>query len=70
MIDKVKIADGWYLDELAKAEPLTRETYGNDPDNKPNDHCVWRRELPTTTSGMAWVENDEHFRNRIKARLS
>lgn len=55
-----------YLDELAKIPPISREVYGDDFDNKPNDHCVWQNISCTTNVHMAWVETDEHLRERIK----
>lgn len=44
---------------------VTREVYGYDESIKPNDHCVWT-DIGYTQSIMAWVETDEHFRERIK----
>lgn len=54
------------LDNLAKLQPICRETYGTDRSNKPNNHCNWERLLPTTSSEFGWVENDEHFRKRLR----
>jgi len=54
-----------HLDYLMSLNPISREIYGNDPDNKPNDHCVWR-DVGYTVEMFCWVENDEHFRERIK----
>lgn len=42
-----------------------REIYGYEENTKPNDHCVWT-DIGYSRSVMAWVENDEHFRSRIK----
>lgn len=61
---------GDYLDKIAQIAPMSREIYGADESNKPNDHCNWERLIPTLTSPFGWVENDEHFRSRIKARLA
>lgn len=54
-----------HLDYLMSLPQVSREVYGYDENQKPNDHCTW------TTVGysilkMAWVENDEHLRQRIK----
>lgn len=38
------------------------ETYGNDKNNKPNDHCFW------CVWHDSWMEDDEHFMIRIKER--
>ncbi len=42
---------------------FTREFYSNDWREQPNDHCFW------DTLFGGWLENDEHFRNRIKRGL-
>ena len=57
-----------YLDDLAKLAPVCREAYEGDVDSKPNNHCNWERLLPTTSSDFGWVENDSHFRYRVKSR--
>lgn len=54
-----------YLDQLVSIPQVSREVYGYDEENKPNDHCVWV-DLGYSRTIRAWVENDEHFRERIK----
>lgn len=54
-----------HLDYLMSLPQVSREIYGYDENIKPNDHCVWR-DIGYSQSTMAWVENDEHLRNRLK----
>lgn len=53
------------LDELVKLPQVTREVYGYEEASRPNDHCNWI-DLGYSRTIMAWVENDEHFRKRMK----
>lgn len=57
------------LDELAKCTAVHREVYGYNKLHKPNSHCNWERVHPTTTSIYGWVENDDHFRTRVKSKM-
>lgn len=57
------------LDCLEKIPTINRLNFGTDKNNKPNNYCNWERLLPTLSSEFGWVENDEHFRDRIKASL-
>ncbi len=52
------------LDRLALAPSYRRETYVGDPPPAapPNDHCLWQRVL---MDSHAWVETDDHSRDRI-----
>lgn len=53
------------LDQLVSIPQVSREVYGYDEENKPNGHCNWV-DLGDSRTIMAWVEKDEHFRERIK----
>lgn len=57
------------LDELTSLTQVHRKIYGYDEEDKPNDHCVWQ-ETGYSISVMAWVENDEHLRSRIKGLVN
>ena len=61
--------EGVDLGFISNIPAFSRETYGQDADNKPNDHCVWGRLLPTACSPMGWVETDDHLRQRVKADI-
>ena len=50
-----------FLDKWAEILPTIREIYGYDFEIKPNDHCTWA----TVGYTYAWVETDEHLRNRL-----
>ena len=52
------------LDKICNVDAISRETYGYDVNTKPNNHCYWNDYF------CHWEENDEHLRNRIKARLN
>lgn len=54
-----------HLDYLMSLPQVSREIYGYDEIDKPNDHCVWT-DIGYSQSIMAWVEVDAHFRERIK----
>jgi len=54
-----------YLDYLASLPQVSRGIYGYDENDKPNDHCVWSM-VGYSILKMAWVETDEHLRQRIK----
>lgn len=54
-----------HLDYLMSLPQVHREIYGYYEDEKPNDHCVWT-DIGYSVSVMAWVETDEHLRERIK----
>lgn len=56
-----------HLDYLMSLTPMSREIYGDDPDNKPNDHCIWT-DIGYTMEMLRWVENDEHFRESSFAK--
>jgi len=61
----------YYLDNLGSITAVTRESYGCDKENKPNDHCYWDRLIPSVTSEFGWIEADDHFRERIyRARIT
>lgn len=49
------------IDDLLSVPAMNRIIYGNDINVKPNDHSYW-------DDFLGWVENDEHLRERIKAR--
>ena len=53
------------LDGIEQAPRFYRAIYDGavPPAEPPNAHCVWNEEW------SAWVETDEHFRQRIKNRL-
>jgi uncharacterized phage protein gp47/JayE len=61
-------ATGQYLENFSALVTVYREQYGDDPDNKPNDHCVWR-DVGYMHEMWRWVENDEHLRSRLKERV-
>lgn len=61
-------ATGQYLEKLRGLTAISREYYGDDPDNKPNDHCVWT-DVGYMYEMWRWVENDEHLRQRLKERV-
>lgn len=54
-----------HLDYLMSLPKIHREIYGYDEEDKPNDHCVWT-DIGYSQSIMAWVENDQHLRERIR----
>lgn len=54
LIDKLKF--------LENMQTLTREFYGIDQENKPNEYCVW------SDRDGGWIETDAHLRERIKNR--
>lgn len=54
-----------HLDYLMSLPQVHREIYGYCEEDRPNDHCNWQ-DIGYSKSLMAWVENDEHFRGRIK----
>lgn len=54
-----------HLDCLMNLPQVHREIYGYDEEDKPNDHCVWT-DIGYSQSIMAWVENDQHLRERIR----
>lgn len=54
-----------HLDYLMSLPQIHREIYGYEEENRPNEHCVWT-DIGYSMSVMAWVENDEHLRERIK----
>lgn len=58
--------EGIYLDNIGNLFATNREEYGNDKNNKPNDYCVWQNTSLNMYSKYAWVETDEHYRNRIR----
>lgn len=49
-----------FLDRRSKIHSITREHYGFDKDNKPNDHCIWS----DFGYEQGWVESDVHLRKR------
>lgn len=57
------------LDAYASLCAVSREVYGFDVKAKPNDHCNWERQFPTINSRFAWIEDDDHFRQRILNKL-
>ena len=61
-------ATGQYLENFSALATICREYYGDDPDNKPNDYCVWR-DVGYMHEMWRWVENDEHLRLRLKERV-
>ena len=56
------------LDYLMSLPQMSREIYGYDESDKPNEYCVWA-DIGYSQYLMAWVEIDEHFRQRIKQRV-
>lgn len=54
-----------HLDYLMSLPQVSREIYGYDEMDKPNEYCIWQ-EIGYSQSIMAWVEVDAHFRERIK----
>lgn len=50
-----------FLEDIAKSNPVCRVYYGDDFNNKPNDHCYWS-DMDYLTG---WYENDNHFRERL-----
>lgn len=50
------------LEELCNLQVIARILYGIDQANKPNNHCYWDEDY-------GWLENDEHFKQRIKERM-
>lgn len=54
-----------HLDYLMSLPQVSREIYGYDETDKPNDHCVWT-DIGYSQSITAWVETDKHLRERIK----
>ena len=61
------LASGSDLDRLCSYIPLSRQIYGFLYHEKPNDHCVWT-DVGYMYEMWRWVENDEHFRNRLKGK--
>ena len=54
------------LDSIANSNPICREHYGCDYDNKPNSHCNW-----TSRDHMVgWYETDKHLRERMVKRMN
>ncbi len=47
-------------ERAAKTPSFTREVYGTDKDNKPNDYYYW---CPLF---YYWTETDDHLRKRIQ----
>lgn len=54
-----------HLDYLMSLPTVSREVYGYDENIKPNDYCVWV-DIGYSERSMAWVENDEHLRCRVR----
>lgn len=69
-IPEVYPISGYSLDDLATTYAIGRTVYGYDEFDKPNDHCNWERSMPITGALMAWVETDDHLRERISEYLS
>ena len=60
----VETSRGGYLDALAKMHAFSREHYGIDWMNKPNDHCYWDNGILSGHS-YGWNETDAHMKLRI-----
>lgn len=59
----LETATGYDLDNQASLYSVfSRERYGDAHSYKPNDHCFWDPEAE------AWLETDEHLRERIMSR--
>lgn len=56
-------AIGAWLDYIAHRQSLCRTYYGDDPDKKPNDACVWQDDGHQVAG---WYESDKHFRMRYE----
>ena len=56
-----------YFDPTEGYTVTYRIIYSYKPE-KPNDHCVWQC-INCLIDLWAWVENDEHYKERIKKGL-
>jgi len=65
----VKVAEGTHLDKMGRFYVIDREEYGDDENNKPNEYCVWQNVSFNTYPKYAWVETDEHYRNKLVAQI-
>ena len=52
------------LDKLAAIHSVTRDIYGYDEHDKPNEHCTWQS-IGFVHEIYAWVETDKHFKERL-----
>ena len=52
-----------YYESVKDFKVFNREIYGDDPENRPNEHCFW------DSNWDFWKENDQHLRDRIKDYL-
>lgn len=58
------------LDIMTSIPFSTREIYGHDFNNKPNEHCNWVNLGGVKVDVWVWQENDEHFRSRIRGIIN
>lgn len=56
-----------YLDQFEEILATNRIIYSYKAE-KPNEHCCWQN-VGIMREKWAWVENDEHYRERIKKCL-
>lgn len=60
-IEPGAVKSGDALDSLSDMRGICREYYGDDKNNKPNDHCFWDDFYRVT----GWHETGDHFRKRV-----
>ena len=65
----ISVPNGAKIDELLSTpmKVFWRVFYGTS-EIKPNDHCYWDDGIYSDRFG--WVENDDHFKSRIKSELN
>lgn len=63
-MNEIETACGSFLDAFGERTSLVRSYYGDDPNVKPNENCVWYDGGYYFLAG--WFESDESFRNRYK----
>lgn len=61
---EIEPASGEWLDYIARRQALVRMYYGDNPDVKPNEDCIWYDDGWYFKAG--WHESDANFRARYE----